>query len=365
MITESQHQKVETEEISLKELLLKLGTLYRYLVSKWLIILIFGALGGIVGYVFAYLNKVSYTATTTFVLEGGESGGGLGQYSGIASMVGIDIGGGNSGEGLFQGENIIELYKSRRMIQKTLLSKVSIDGKEQMLIDKYIQFNGMRDSWKEIPELKNIQFVERSKPDNIQFSRLQDSLLGKITNDINLNYLTVMKLDKKLSIIKVSVKAENESFAKNFNEQIVKNVNDFYIQTRTKKALENVVLLQQKTDSVRAVMNGSIYTAAVISDATPNLNPTRQVQRQAPLQKAQFSAETNKAMLAELVKNLELSKITLHKETPLIQVVDEPIYPLEKHKLSKLKAMFIGAILLSLIAALGLTMKKILNSILS
>ena len=36
-------------------------------------------------------------------------------------MMGLDVGG--SG-GLFQGENILELYKSRSMIAKTLLTEI-------------------------------------------------------------------------------------------------------------------------------------------------------------------------------------------------------------------------------------------------
>ena len=47
----------------------------------------------------------------------------------------------------------------------------------------------------------------------------------------------------------------------------------------------------------------------------------------------------------EIVKNLEMAKITLRKEKPLIQAIDEPIYPLEKKSLNKmLMAFMIGLI---------------------
>src|SRR3546814_7090606 len=71
---------------------------------------------------------------TTFVLEGGDSKGGLSQYAGMAAMVGVDLGGGTSG--LFQGDNIFELYKSRRMLTQTLLSKTHSDSSE-LLIERY------------------------------------------------------------------------------------------------------------------------------------------------------------------------------------------------------------------------------------
>jgi hypothetical protein len=344
------HNHSTDDEISLKELILKLREWYRYLLSKWVVLLIAGILGGVLGVVYAYYKKPVYTAACTFVLEEGGSSGALGQYAGIASMVGIDLGG--RGGSIFQGDNIIELYKSRSMIVKTLLSEIEINGKKQLLIDRYIEFNKIREAWSTKENLKNIQFNPLADKAS---NRTQDSIINGIVEDINTNYLKVLKPDKKLSIIKVEVKGKDELFAKYFNDEIVKNVNDFYIQTKTKKSLNNVLILQQKTDSVRAVMNGAVFTAVAASDATPNLNPTRQVQRVVPMQRAQISIETNKAILAELVKNLELSKMALRQETPLIQVIDQPIFPLAKKTVNRTFTAFVGAFMLAFIVMMALT----------
>ena len=354
-------QDANTDEISLKEIFVKFGQWRVYLLSKWHIILVAAILGGIIGYVYSWSKKPLYTAITTFVLESGDgAAAGMGQYAGLASMVGIDLGGG--GGGIFQGDNIIELYKSRTMIEKSLLSRIEYKGKKQLLIDRYIDFNQLREGWAKSAELKNFEFKpSASKPD-----RLQDSIIGTIVTDINQNYLTVEKPDKQLSIIMVEVKAKDEFFAKVFNEQIVKNVNDFYVQTKTKKSLENVQIIQQKTDSVRRVMNGAIYSAATIADATPNLNPTRQVQRVAPQQRSQFTVETNKAILSELVKNLEMSKISVLKETPLIQIIDKPVFPLQMQTFSKVKGFALGLVLFAFLTVAILTVqllfKKLMNN---
>lgn len=348
-----ENKKVD-EEISLKELISKLQEWYGYLLSRWAIIMAFGVMGGVLGLTYSLFRKPIYTAVTTFVLEDGDNGSvGLGQYAGLASMVGVDLGGG--GGGIFQGDNILALYKSRSMIEKTLLTDVEYLGNKKLLVDHYIDFTEMRNKWAKKPELKGIQFRTKST-----FTRMQDSILGVIVNDINSNYLSVAKPNKKLSIIEIGVKAHDEFFAKAFNEQIVKNVNDFYIQTKTKKALENVAILQQKTDSVRSVMNNAIYNVAIVSDATPNLNPTRQVQRTAPVQRSQFSAETNKEILGELVKNLEMSKIAFRKEMPLIQVIDKPIFPLEIDRVGKLKGIVLGGVLLGFLSVLFLSLRKII-----
>lgn len=89
----------QADEDSVKEFILNIRELYQYLLSKWVIVSVIVVVGAILGFVYAKYSKPVYTATTVFVLEEGGAGGGLGQYAGIASMVGIDIGG--SGGGLF------------------------------------------------------------------------------------------------------------------------------------------------------------------------------------------------------------------------------------------------------------------------
>lgn len=346
---------IEGDEISIKELILNIKGWVNYLWSKWQILLTVGIVGGIVGLGYALWKKPLYTATTTFVLEGGDGKGGLSQYAGMAAMVGIDLGGGTNG--LFQGDNILELYKSRKMLTRTLLSKTHPDSNE-LLIERYIAYNGIEKDWRGHPELTSLDF--RIDPIELGSERLRirDSVIIEFTNSINENLLRVDKPDKKLSIIRVEVTAPDEVFAKSFNENLVRQVNDFYIKTTTKKSADNVAILEQKVDSVRTMMTGAIYSAAQVSDATPNLNPTRQVQRIAPAQEAQFSAEANKAILSQLLQNLELTKMNLLQEQPLIQLVDQPVYPLKVEKLGKVKGIIIGGFLFGFLILFFLIVRK-------
>jgi hypothetical protein len=361
--SQKQYSKKEENEISLKELILKIREWWRYLLSKWVIIFIFGVLGGILGFVYAYFKKPVYTATTTFVLEDEKGSGSLGNLAGLASMAGFDLGG--SGGGIFQGDNILSLYKSRTMLEQTLLTQIEVDGKKLLLVERYIAFNKLKEKWADKPNLAKFQFIQDTsqRAASLKPNRLRDSILGVIVADINKTYLSVGKPDKKLSTIEVTVTANDEVFAKVFNDELVKNVNEFYVNTKTKKTLQNVKILQHKTDSVRSVMNGAIYTTVAVADATPNLNPTRQVKRVAPAQRAQFSAETNKAVLSEMMKNLEITKMALLKETPLIQVIDQPVYPLKKEKLGIVKGTIIGAFVLGFLAVILLIFRLIIKSL--
>lgn len=343
------------DEISVKELFLKFRDWVKYLFSKWLIILIAGIIGGVSGLRYAFVNKPIYIAETTFVLEDGNGGGGMfGSLGGLAGIAGVNLNGGSGG--LFQGDNIIHLYKSRRMIEKALLTPIKLFPKNELLITRYISFNELNKKSGNEHLLNTIDFTKDT------LSRKRDSIISVIVKDINKNYLTVVKPDKKLSIISVTVKSVDELFAKEFTENIVETVNTFYIETKTKKALQNVLILQQKTDSVKTIMDRAIYASAATIDATPNLNQTRQVLR-SPAQKLQLSVEANKVILEELVKNLELSKMALRNEIPLIQVVDVPILPLEKERIGKIRSSLFGSFLFGLVTSFLLIVRKIYNNL--
>jgi len=330
--------KIEPDEISIRELMSKFKSVIRYVKSKWLILVWFGVSGILFGIIYSIFETPDYKAVSTFVLEeSGHSGGlGLSQYTNIASLAGIDISGGSE-KGLFQGDNIMELYKSRLMIEKTLLTPVLINDKKQLLVDRYIKSNDGWSIWNK--KNKNVNFNKNYK----MFSRYQDSIIRDIVKYFNKHILTVTKPDKKLSIINVEIKFKDEIFAQLFNQTLVQNVNDFYIQTQTRKTSQSVQVLQHQSDSVRNILNSSIGRVAASTDLNPNPNPTLH-SLQVPYQKKQIDVQSNSAIYSELVKNLELEKLSLRQETPLIQLIDEPILPLEVDKTGKIEGALIGAI---------------------
>ncbi len=336
----------DDDEVSLKEVLAKLHTWYAYLLSKLSIILIASIIGGFIGLTYAWLKKPIYTAECTFVLEDGDKGG-LGQYSGLASMVGIDLGG-SQGSGLFQGDNIIQLYKSRLIIKKTLLSEAMFGVKKQRLVNRYVEFNKLK--------LDNV--TEGDLNFSTPFLSIkQDSIIIFLTKQIITNALYIEKIDKKLNIINVGFNSEDELFAKEFTERIVQNVNDFYTDTKTRKSNQNVSILQKQADSVRSVLNRSLGGSASAADANPNANAALQILR-VPQQRRQIDVQASSAIYAEIVKNLELAKISLRKETPLIQIIDSPLLPLDRTNVNMFFSIFLGGLIGGIIGIVYLTLTR-------
>ena len=357
-MTEQQPQ-IANEEISLKDLIQKIQEWIAYLKTQWKLIIGIAALGGIIGFVYASFQKPIYLATTTFVLEE-DKGGGVGGAMGLASTFGFDLGGG--GGGLFTSSNIIELMKSRLVVEKTLLNPIQIAGKEISLADYYIQINKLKKGWAKKPSLSNINFPVNA--DRSKFSLEQDSILYGISSGLTKNSLVIAQKDKKVSIISLTVKTESELFSKLFCEQLLKETSDFYIETKSKKSRLNVDILQRQADSIRAELNGAITGVATASDNVYNLNPAFNVKLTASTRR-QVDVQANTAILTQLVAQLELSKVSLRKETPLVQIIDRPILPLEKDKVGRLKSLVLGGFLAGFLTILYLIFSNLYKKIIA
>jgi hypothetical protein len=350
---------IDSDEISLKELILKLQEWWIYLISQWKLIVLTSFIGSLLGLGYAFTQKPIYKAEFSFVLEDEKSGGGLGSALGLASQFGLDMGGGGGGS-IFAGDNLLELMKSRSMVQKALLSPINVKGKDQSLADYYILLNEMRKGWEGKAHLESLNYPINA--DISKFNRVQDSVLMGIHQDIIKNLLSVAKVDKKLSILKVTVNSEDEIFSKAFTEAIVTEVSNFYVETKTKKSKANVAILQFQVDSIRNQLNSAISGVAQSNDDVPNLNVSRQILRSSGQQR-QIDVQANTAILTELVKNLEVSKLSLRKETPLIQIIDKPILPLPVEKFGKVKGILLGGFLAGFLVVMGLILRRVFQGL--
>ncbi|MEX2511821.1 MAG: exopolysaccharide biosynthesis protein [Cyclobacteriaceae bacterium] len=294
-------------------------------------------LGAVLGVAASYLKRPIFTAETTFVLEESDMGG-LGNFSGLASVLGINLGSMGSESGLFKGDNIMELYRSNNMLSTTLLSPALINGDSMLLVERYIRYNELENKWGKKVRFNELNFFLPREDFSIQ----QDSVIREIVKEIRDRNLQVDKPDRKLNIIKVAISSKDEPFSKGFNENLVENVNYFYLRTKTKKTSENLTILQYQADSVRAVLDEKIQGLARFQDRIPNPNPLLQ-QGTVESKSLQIDIQAAAAVYEEIVKNLEMAKINHRNNTPLIQIIDQPRYPLEVSRWKMKTGILIGA----------------------
>ncbi|GEP89441.1 Chain length determinant protein [Chitinophaga terrae (ex Kim and Jung 2007)] len=342
------------DELSLKQLVLRLNELIGFLWKKKFIIMVFSLLGGGAGLLFAYLSPVKYKGELTFVVE--ENGGGaMGAYAGLASQFGIDLGGMGGGNGAFSGDNIIGLLQSRMLIEKALLvGSVEENGKKISLADLFLRFSGMKKKWAKANSTALINLTFPINSDRSKFTLLQDSVLNIIQNTVNTKMLKVEKPDKKMSFVSVTCLSSDETFSKVFVENLVSEAISLYIDTKTARNKGNVNRLQDQADSLERQLNRKTYAAAQTQDL--NTNPAKQI-AMVTGEVAMRDKLVLQTMYAEVIKNLELGKLAMAQETPMIQIVDKPIYPLNRQRFSKAICIVIGGVLAGVLSSVFLVLK--------
>lgn len=325
----------EEKQLTIKDFILIVKDWFYYFLQFWKLICIAGFLGGALGVVIAIFDKPVYIAELTLALEDKNAGNPM---AGLASQFGVELGGAGSG-GAFSGENNIELLKSRSLIEKTLLTPVWIDGREDLLVNRFIEFNKLREKWAEDPYMSDVVYYKGEPRE--KFGIKKDSVLFQIYKQIKKKSLNVSRLDKKLTIIKIDVKSQDELFAKLFTEVLVETASRLYIETKTKRSKTNLDIIEARLDSVRRELDKSIYGAAISKDQnTMTIRAAGNIQSA----KKQLNVQVLTTMYGELIKNSEMAKYTLLRDEPLVQVIDTPILPLERKKKGKTMGLIGGGI---------------------
>ena len=317
-----------TETIKYSELKAVIQRFLNYFISQYKIILYITLITSALGLLYGKLQPSTFKATSTFIVEdkSGKGGGGL---SGLASQFGIDVGGlTGGGAGLFDGDNILEIIKSRSIIEKVLLTKMEEPSslKGQTIADYYIQINNLAPAF----ESKNINVKSlnfASLTEGAKHTIQQDSILYILYSRINKN-LNVEKKNKKSTIITLEVVSGDQVFSKTFAEQLLKQTSDLYIDIKTGNLSRSIDRIQQKADSLQRSLSNIYQNSFQINSSRTEISNRDKT----------FSS----TLYAEVVKNLETLKLSLINQTPVIQVLDTPKYPLFDQRTPARYSLIIG-----------------------
>jgi len=282
-----------------------------------------------------FIKSPVHYARTSFVLDSESSSNSIGDIASLASLAGINASSFIDASSLFQIDNIQELYRSNSMIKQTLLTDSDFGNERSLLIDRLASNEKIDKKWDKL----NVDFsTYNSKSNNL---RVHDSILNEVVKIIKEKYLLVDKPSRKTTILEIGFDHKDELFAKSFNENLVSIVNDFYFKTKTQKTGENLKILERQADSVKKVLDKSILFLAEKDQSIPNPNPLTKVSL-VPYQKALVDVQANGAIYQQIVTQLELAKVTHRNNTPLIQIIDKPVLPLENSRLKLFECFVYG-----------------------
>lgn len=329
---------VPNNKIALTDLIQSAKQLVQFIQAKFKLLLLLMLTGCVIGLGYYLIASPKYQATATFIVEEKSSNSGL---AGMAGQFGFDLSsltGGNAG--LFDGDNILEIIKSRNIIEKVLLTPLDINDtvQHQTLADTYYNISG----------LKNKLIGKSNEIDSLHFSNLnsssphsvlQDSVLYLMVEKINKENLTVQRTNKKGSIISINTSSKSQQFSKLFAERLLNETSEMYIKIKVGNLSSNINRLQNKADSLQSLLNKTSYQSAALNTFDAN---EAYKSSSVPEEMSQRDKMVLNTLYAEVVKNVELLRISLINQKPIIQILDLPKYPLVDQRNSLFLIELIG-----------------------
>ncbi len=336
----------QDDEITLKELIEKLLEFWRELwAKKWWIILIALPFIAYFGYK-AKTALVTFQANLTYSMNDGSGGGG--GLSGILGSFGLGKG------GKVNLDKIVELSKSRNIIQKVLFTPIpldTMDGKTDYIANHLITLYKLDEAWTN----KNKSWMGfRFKSDSIKaFSNDELAALkmlhGKVVGGKNAKIPIFSNgFNEDTGILSMSATTVDEELSITFCNKVYDELKKYYILNGTKGNEKSFKFVAAKTDSITNLLKSKQYQLAKFNDTHRNLtDQTMLVQRKI------LETEIGKLtlMYGEVTKNYEIADFSLEAGTPDITIIDEPLPPLDAQGESFLIALIKGGLLGGLLAA--------------
>ncbi|MDA8692829.1 Wzz/FepE/Etk N-terminal domain-containing protein [Saprospiraceae bacterium] len=333
------------DEITLKELILKIVEFSKELWRRKFLIIIIAIICGGIAYALNLKFKNTYSSSLSFLLnENTESN----TDAAISALLGI-----NSSIPL---NKVTEIAKSARVLHNVILSKGVVNGKVDYFGNHIINIYDLHKDWdtgikdekyKEL-DLTNFYF-EKNKVEDFKTNELR--ALSQIHKLIVSNILTISYNDKT-SIFNMNVTTQNSELTSELLNTIYTQLIKFYTYQTVGKPKENFSILVQREDSLYSVMTKMESQLAYLDDRTLGLKSRAPLVGRDDLKRKYNSALE---MYNKVNRNKEELEFMLQNKSPEFQILDRTFIPksnTSSWKKNVLIGLFIG-LFLGVIYVLG------------
>ena len=313
------HPNTLETSISISEIL-AIAKIYGFEVLKysWLMILVGILLGN-------YMRNrklespTTYTAYCSFKINEQSSA----TQQGISQLFG-SVGGNESPKVTLK--DLKEMIKTRYIIHKALFSKVTLkhteNGQKDFLINHFLrQF-----SYQGVPSENQFYFSS----ENINpYNRKENSLIKSIHSNIANNFIEIDVTPTGTANLKAI--SQNEDFSYELANTLFSELDSFYIKNRLEKKENFYKMAVERTNELKS----RLHLAESNYITHMNGNSSEAGGRHETLIKTQFLSSTLKSFTEAYftsLKSQEAAWITYErqKQSPVFQMIDQPLYPLQK-----------------------------------
>ena len=291
----------------------------------------------IIGFAFALLSPIKYKSTTVFITQNQESGSS--SLSGVASLVGINL-----GSGSFGGEipsaiypKIIESVKFKRI----LLNKL-IDDKNNLTLKNFIE---------------NHYSIEKIEEQSI-------SDLGMTLNEEKyfeiLNEILNVSVNVKDGFISISCQLPNAEYSAKIAKYSRELLQDIIIENKIETARQNLIFSEGQLIEKKKEFDDIYSKLAFFSDS--NLNSVNSFVLNEK-NKLESEFQIISAVVEEISKQVEQAKLQLKKDTPVFSTIQEAVIPIKRSSPKRAQLVIIFGFLGFILSYLSVLISKPLKNI--
>lgn len=302
------------------QLLLDYG---RFLLGAWYVYAIVLVL--FIGFAWRHISQqeLIYSGGISFMTTQ-DSGGGMQGIAQLAGQLGLSSGG---GRGELSADKIIELAVSKKIIYQALLKSVTINKDEDMLFNHYIKLLNKQAIWGKTNE-KYLDFLFTNTTDS-SFTFLEHAAAKRIYGEL-LGGLINTSVSKN-GIMRIRCSSASEAFSREFILTLVTTLKNFYEDRSVEQQSKTYKLINKRVDSLYQTLLNKEYALGNWLDDNRNALRAGTLSAKKMMRQERLSSEVEilNVMYGEAVRNRELALMNLLSNSPIIQIIDKPEYPLE------------------------------------
>jgi len=274
--------------------------------KSWRFIVILSSFFVFVGVAVALLSPIVYTSSSTFILSGG-SDNNSSSLGGVASLVGINLGGMSSESEIPASmyPKVGESVEFKRLLLEEFIDEGKTINLKNFLIDYY--------------EINPEDFITN---DNDFFvSEGEDGLFNLLDGII------LISVNEKDGFVSISANMPTSEYAANTCFNARKILQNIIINNKIKSAKENLSFTKEQLSLKKIEFDNIQNKIAYFQDSNLNIINSKYENE---LNKLKAEFQIINAVYTELSKQMEQSKLQVNKDTPVFSVVNEVSMPVRR-----------------------------------
>jgi len=338
--THHTERKAYADEVTLQDVILSSVTIFNWIKKNFIGLGLSITVMTAVAIGWSYSQEDKYLAELSFMLND-DNNPNISSVSGILGQLGIA-----PQSGKYNVDKLLEIARSKRIIHKSLFVEKQIGGHSDYLANHLIRRLHLNEKWgKSRSEMRTFIFSHEqldslNPQEQFALQALYQTVVGpKANRDKGLLGADYGNTDYIMSLYMLS---PSDSLSIGVVEAVYSVVKEFYVQKSDEKNQSVFDLIKSKKDSIDLVINQVATRAAELKDLSGGSFRSRNGVQIALLESRLIGLQV---LQEEVIRNQSRAEYALETNTPLIQLLDHPTYPLSPQKSSLVRSVIEGVLL--------------------